>query len=325
MSATVTSAIYPVGRIARSSIWHGTNPFVLHRIERNAIQPGRDGAPYLAADFSAITYTVTEMRRGREFIVAGYSDLGLTPSAVVFDQLQGWPDDNRGYNFKHMIPLLALPDAGAKYRIDHKFTLAADGTIIKWPSFISASGPASAAGTSDAGSSAGSSPILFSSTAIVPVNNTAAETTGIGAGVGSMTIAANSQAAGDVFDFYAEGFYSTDAVIEPTLTWRFKIAADLTLSVALQLPAAQTEQTWIVEGKVRRSSLGATGTVTAAMHALVMTAGEAIFGSARTTAQTAIDTTVSKLADFTLQWGTADVDNKASVIGFDFLKHKVAV
>ena len=100
---------------------------------------GADGEPVTQADVAAAAYSVClldEDDPDGETAVAGHTDVSLSVSAVIFDELQTdalWTKDAVGYNFKHALEVAedpAFPTAGRSYRIVYELTPVAGQVIL---------------------------------------------------------------------------------------------------------------------------------------------------------------------------------------------------
>lgn len=95
------------------------------RLEDKPTAFATTGTPYKQADFSSIVYSVIDVTTGQAVSSNGvnYSGLPLTISGVIFDVLQGWPQDSQGYNFLLTLSPSALPLGNREYQVEVKFTL----------------------------------------------------------------------------------------------------------------------------------------------------------------------------------------------------------
>ena len=99
---------------------------------------GLDGVALTQAGVASIARTVWDL---------GTSKMDDPPSQVaagtgipvvadtIFDTLQtdnGWTEDTTGYNFRDVVPAVAFPDAGHRYRVEYLLTLAG-GVVIAAP------------------------------------------------------------------------------------------------------------------------------------------------------------------------------------------------
>ncbi len=92
---------------------------------RRLLAPSGD---YLvAADLASIELSVTDLRYPNQR-VAGYDAQSLSPadviSALVDDTPWAW--DDTGYNFLHVLPADARPNADTTYQVEYKLTTTDD-------------------------------------------------------------------------------------------------------------------------------------------------------------------------------------------------------
>lgn len=160
----------------------------------------------------------------------------------------------------------------------------------------------------------------FVATASATVANTASETTLLGAGAGSLTLAANSFTAGSSLIVEAWGYLSTAAAV-PTLRLRFKLGSTVILDTTvkrLMLVGALTDALWRFRGRIVCRTTGATGTVFAQGE---FSYKEPITGRWHTfecvsTSATTVDTTGTLAADLMATWGTASASNTITCSNF---------
>lgn len=68
--------------------------------------------------------------------VAGHTDVGLTPQAVLYDVLQlggVWTTDSAGYNFRHTLDVSsaeAFPDFGGAYLVRYEVDLSSGERLV---------------------------------------------------------------------------------------------------------------------------------------------------------------------------------------------------
>lgn len=82
------------------------------------------GADVVQADLLSITYTVLDAQDQADPVpLDGFVDIGLDPSDVIFDTLQNVATlQVRPFNFKHVLPALALPNGGQRYFVRYVLT-----------------------------------------------------------------------------------------------------------------------------------------------------------------------------------------------------------
>jgi len=110
--------------IARFRLDHLENSHsrVFGRLAKLAAAPGAWGDAYVQADVATIAYTVYD-RSG--LAVTGHNNVSLVVADVISNSLIGWPIDDRGYNFFHVITPDAFPaNAGRRVAV-YTFTLSA--------------------------------------------------------------------------------------------------------------------------------------------------------------------------------------------------------
>jgi len=145
---------------------------------------------------------------------------------------------------------------------------------------------------------------LFVSTADATVANTTVETTIIGTSEGSLTVARNSVAVGDCFQFRAGGIFSAQA--NPTLRLKLMFGTLFIGDTTAIVVSNITNGHWVLEGTATFRSIGATGTVSVE-GGFTTSAGDH-FGFTFLV-PTIVDTTQNNQLDITIQWGTANAGN----------------
>ena len=154
--------------------------------------------------------------------------------------------------------------------------------------------------------------IVFTSTASATVANTTTETTLIGSGVGSLTLATNRLAAGKTLRIRARGYWGTDAAVAGTMRWRVKLGSTTVLDTGAITPAiAITNLFWQLDAEIVCRTTGGSGTVFAQGYTDRQEVAEAALLAVTmvNTATTTINTTVTQAIDVTFEWGTADAEN----------------
>ena len=144
----------------------------------------------------------------------------------------------------------------------------------------------------------------FVSTADETVENTAVETSFVAAGNGSRIIPGNSSKVGDRFVFTAEGRFS--AMSNPTARIRFKLDTTIIADTGALVIGNGADDHWILRGQAIVRSLGVTGTAMVA-GSFVTTLGDHF--KFVNLVPIVTDTTISRLIDLTIEWGTASVSN----------------
>ena len=153
--------------------------------------------------------------------------------------------------------------------------------------------------------------VLFTATATGIANNTVAETSLLGTGVGTKTVPASGLFAGRTLRLKAMGFFGT-ALAPGTLTIKVKLGSTVILTTGAQTPAgSQTNMYWELEAIITCRTAGASGTVFGQSEWFhqegVLTAP--LSWAMTNTATTTVDTTVAQAMDLTAQWGTANISN----------------
>jgi len=147
----------------------------------------------------------------------------------------------------------------------------------------------------------------FRQTASVTVANTVAETTLIGAGVGSATIPAARLAAGTVVRVKARGTIGDTGT--PTFRLKVKLGGVTYIdTTAIAFGAFTGRHGWQLEADITIRTNGAGGTALGNGIMMVSTAGNPDLDSINE-ATTGINTTAANALDVTAQWGTANALN----------------
>lgn len=157
---------------------------------------------------------------------------------------------------------------------------------------------------------------LFTSTATQTVAATVTETSIIGAGSGSLTLPANTLAAGKTLRFQARGLYSTPALNIGNLLVKIKLGGvTLASGTATALLVSTTNSGWEGTAIITCRSTGVSGTViimAGVNYALgnnVAAAGLAINNG---TATSTVDTTGTLLYETTVTWSNNTSGNSIS-------------
>ena len=85
---------------------------------------GNDGTYITQSDIGSIALSVFDISGDEPVAVTGFNGKALTVAEIVFDSLQNgsrWARDATGYNFRHLLPAEAVPNAG-NYRVEYVFT-----------------------------------------------------------------------------------------------------------------------------------------------------------------------------------------------------------
>lgn len=151
--------------------------------------------------------------------------------------------------------------------------------------------------------------VMFSQTSTVLVTNTIAETSLLGSGVGSKTIAANTFVVGKSINFDLRGFVITGVNREGTL--RVKIGGVTFPMLSVVRWSSTTDSAWNINLKITCRVVGASGVLLSGGH-LLQTGNDsgsqiAAFGWA---SAIPANTTINNIVDVTWQWVSAELDNQ---------------
>lgn len=106
--------------IKTAKVWEDSTAVMLARVV------GADGDAIVQADIETITCKV--MTLAGTVVVSPT----VTVNTAVFDTLQTgdeWTEDAIGYNFRHALPVTAVPNGGTIYQVEYIFT-AADESVF---------------------------------------------------------------------------------------------------------------------------------------------------------------------------------------------------
>lgn len=153
--------------------------------------------------------------------------------------------------------------------------------------------------------------VLFTQTADKTVTNTAAETSIIGTGVGTITLPANFFLAGKTIRISGGGIYSA-AIVPGNLTIKVKYGTIVLASVVItNLAGSGSNLAFQYSTTISCRTTGATGTVitdgNASYETAVLARGFAALNNGAATAT--IDTTASNALDVTATWATMSASN----------------
>lgn len=155
--------------------------------------------------------------------------------------------------------------------------------------------------------------VIFTQTADKTFNNTAAETSLIGTGVGTVTLPANFWAPGKTVRIAGMGYLADTGT--PTFTLKVKIGSVVVFnSGAITMPTLTGNQFLFVKAVLTCRTTGATGTVFCTIEAYCNNGATAVqsFNASVNTATSTVDTTASAALDVTGTWGTANASNAAT-------------
>lgn len=154
---------------------------------------------------------------------------------------------------------------------------------------------------------------VFRQTATVTVGNTTTETTIVGAGQGSATLAANQLVAGSTVRVRALGYGQYGG--GGTLRMRMKIGSNTVIDTAAITPGAWGASMPVeltLAYTVRTTGGAGTGIGQITMLFANGASGAMYCQPYAMTATSTVDTTASNLVDVTLQWGTAAATNTST-------------
>lgn len=168
-------------------------------------------------------------------------------------------------------------------------------------------------GLTDATSGSDFVTTLYSMTAMTPITNTTTETSILGTGVGSKTLAANFLTAGRTINISGGGIYSAAAIAPGTLTIKVKLGSTVTATNTLaQLLSGASSLGYQYDLEIVCRTTGATGTVmvNGSLDYATTSTGTRSFSDLNNAgATTTIDTTSSQVVDVTVTWQTASTSN----------------
>lgn len=153
------------------------------------------------------------------------------------------------------------------------------------------------------------STVIFIQTADKTVTNTVAETSLLGTGSGSMTLAANSLTVGKAIRLRIGGIYSTPLAATPSVAVKVKLGSTVIATVTTSsLLTGASGLEFDGEVLITCRTTGATGTVMVhgdIEYATGVSGTIAVDPLNNAGATTTIDTTASNLLDVTVTWDTA--------------------
>lgn len=159
--------------------------------------------------------------------------------------------------------------------------------------------------------------VIFSQTADKTFNTTAAETSMVGTGVGTVTLPANFWAPGKTVRLTGMGYLADTGT--PTFTLKVKIGSVVVFnSGAITMPTLTGNQFLYIKAVLTCRTTGATGTVFCTIEAYCNNGATAVqsFNGTVNTATSTVDTTASAALDVTGTWGTANASNAATTNTF---------
>lgn len=159
------------------------------------------------------------------------------------------------------------------------------------------------------------SPGIFRQTASVTIVNSAAETTLIGSGVGSVTLPANFITPG--MTFKVRGFGLHTAAANPSVEVKIKFGTTILLDTGIVTSGNSTNALLDIEAWITCRSSGAGGTVFAQgwyrEHTGGASGGTSTSFNMVNTSATTVDTTAAQTINITWQWGTASASDSATL------------
>lgn len=155
---------------------------------------------------------------------------------------------------------------------------------------------------------------IYSKAAETTIANTTTTTTFTDTGVGSLTIAGNTFAAGAQVRLRCGGYYTTKVLTPGTFTIQFFFGGTATESILLSGLPANTSSTvgvWQAEFNWSVMTIGASGTIAGQGFFTYSSPGatDTILGNGAKRSSTACDTTADQIFDIKGTWQTADALN----------------
>lgn len=159
---------------------------------------------------------------------------------------------------------------------------------------------------------------LFSQTTAATVANTTTETTLIGAGSGSLTIAANTWSAGEVLRGVASGVFGTKALTAGWFEIELTVGSSVSFVFRVTPSELQTNQPWTLEYWITRLTAGASGTVQGtAKFAYQENGSNATVLLAGMSAAAVLASDAGQAVNITADWQSADSGNTwTEYVGF---------
>jgi hypothetical protein len=148
---------------------------------------------------------------------------------------------------------------------------------------------------------------IFTATASVSLNNSAAETSMFGTGVGSKAIAANGLTAGRTVRVKVAGYFTT-GLAPQNITAKIKLGTNVIASVTFAPITSATNLGWEIEGIMTCRTTGVGGTVFGQARIIMdsTTLTSSLVDFAVATGTVAVDTTASQVVDITVTTALAD-------------------
>lgn len=152
---------------------------------------------------------------------------------------------------------------------------------------------------------------IFYQTQRVTLANSAAETTLLGTGVGSLLLPAGFWIPGATVEFEAWGFYSTTG--SPKIEHKIKLNSTVMLDTGLNSAGSASNSQFRLRGMLTCITVGATGTIEC-QGVYETDAGD--FPMVNSSGPVVVDTTVDTTIDWTGQWDTASVSDTITSTNF---------
>lgn len=150
--------------------------------------------------------------------------------------------------------------------------------------------------------------ILFASTSDAAVADTVTETTVLGTGTGSKTLAADILVPGKTLRFRVSGFISDTGT--PTLNWKIKFGSTVLCSTgAVALASGLSNSGLCMDVDLTCRTNGVSGTIIGQGIVRVNGVGVHLVSTSAVT----VDTTASHVMNVTATWGTANASNTLTV------------
>lgn len=154
---------------------------------------------------------------------------------------------------------------------------------------------------------------IFTATADATITNTTSELSGLGTGIGTKTLTANSTVIGRTIRIEGSGVYSAAVVSPGTLTIKIKLGSTVLASTVLgAIVSGASNLGFQFEADFTFRTIGGSGTVVTAgsINYASNALGARLFGDLNNSGSSAtVDTTVDQAIDVTVTWQTASVSN----------------
>ncbi len=108
---------------------------IMARITNRPTIRGAEGTPLVRNDINALALWVFDVTNeevpndGNATVVSDFNGITLDKTAVIFNTLQGWDEDEDGHNFRYTLTPVAFPGPRV-YRVEVRVTLASG--IVGW-------------------------------------------------------------------------------------------------------------------------------------------------------------------------------------------------